>query len=1356
MKTRVFLVSVSLALSFQPIGAAPLPAGYGVGRANDPADHPAQVSYGAIVAPRAPGSQAGLAESAPQRINATFTVTTPADNVPGSLRTAITSANASPGLDLITFAIGSGSVSLTPGSQLPDIVDPVVIDGTTQPGFAGVPIVELAGTSAGPNAIGLVIKAGNSTVRGLIINRWLTTGSGGFGIVLDVLGNNAIEGCWIGLGADGTTAQPNAVNGIAIFNGSINNRIGGTTATQRNVLSGNTSSGIQIGTGNGGFNTIQGNWIGLNGLGTAVLANGGNGIFLNASDNTIGGTVPGARNVISGNALPGIFIGFACQRTLVVGNYIGTDPSGTLDWGNQQNGVNLDQASNNKIGDGTFAGRNVISGNEFPGVYLFGPGTGNSVQGNFICTTAAGNVGLGDGTGIVLNNVTNSMIGGTTLAARNLVSGSPSFTGIAVINGASQNTITGNYVGTDSTGTAALPMLKGILINNSPNNTIGNTLGAGNVVSGNVQYGVEIRGAAATGNMIYGNRIGTNPSGTGAVGNLLDGIVLNSSSAEVKFDNVIAFNGRAGVFDSTGSKYVIEGNSIFQNGQFGIDNFPRGLTINDILDADTGANDLQNFPILDSVRVTPSELRILGKLNSRPNRSYRLVFYDNQTCGTAHFGEGRSLRASADVTTDATGKVQFAVITPAAFAPPNYITATATDILDGSTSEFSQCLCLMDSDADGIMDCWETENWGIDINSDGVRDLDLYARGARSNHKDVFVEIDAMNGHVPPVFSIQMVIDAFARAPQDEVQNPDGLDGINLHALLDETDIPQQPLANTFVDLDQLKLTTFGTQAEKNNLNSPSILAAKRLVYRYCMFARTFTSSTGDTTSLGIAEYDFFSATDDFVVGLGSTGPCGNSELIGDIQVNAGTFMHELGHTLGLDHGGALEADNFKPNYYSIMNYTWAIPRKWAAPNAWRLDYAHKPGLDPQFIHLNETGLRESAGLVSGPGPIITVPYTDSMYTVRQARAEYGFGVDWNGDGLYTRVVPVDINEPGHGTLDCQGITNTKSSVGQTLYAASDWDVLKYNFRSTPRFHHPDAVVSNGDYAAIGMLTGPESLPEPDGAQERVLDNLPAPRPTGKFVMNGVLDAAAAPLATNGGITLYGVYQPPQLYLATNAAAAQGGDMVVLLSDARGALRAAPLGKAGQAGAWNASLFGRATGDPSAWADGTEAPLTSVTVDTSAAVLEGVVDVGLLFGRNPPNLYLALAKYAQGPGGALLAQAPAGNGDGNVDGAEFLSLSGLVSVPETPSLIPPGVHIALLGAQPTRGGARFRLTLESAADVDVSLQDVAGRRVARIARGAYEAGPHDLAVGEGMAPGVYFLVVRALGETRAMRVVIVH
>jgi hypothetical protein len=469
--------------------------------------------------------------------------------------------------------------------------------------------------------------------------------------------------------------------------------------------------------------------------------------------------------------------------------------------------------------------------------------------------------------------------------------------------------------------------------------------------------------------------------------------------------------------------------------------------------------------------------------------------------------------------------------------------------------------------------------------------------------------------------------------------------------------------------------------------------------------------------------------------------------------------MHELGHTLGLDHGGNDDGHQWKPNYYSVMNYMWAIPRPgWQAPGSWRLDYSHKPGRDPYFSILNEQVLVEEDGLVdqAGPVPILTMPYTDANYDVRQARVEFGVPVDWNGDGvIQTAYQELDINEPFFGLKDCNNVTDLHTSPDELLVPKSDWEDLKYNFRSSPRFHPTNAVVTTGDaYAALRTTAG-EFIPEPDAAKDAAFDRLPAPRPTGKFTMNGVLDASAVPLASNGGITLYGVYKPPQLYLATNAAAAQGGDMVVLLSDSRGTLRAAPLGKAGQAGAWKASLFGRASGDPAAWADGTETLMNSVSVDTSGTVLEGVVDVGLLFGKNPPNLYLALAKYAPGSGGALLAQAPVGNGDGNVDGAEFLQLNGVVGVPETPVTIAERVRVELLGAQPSAHGARIRLTLGVAGDVDITLQNVAGRRIARIAGGTYEAGVHDFTVATQMAPGVYFLVTRALGETRATRVVIV-
>src|SRR5262249_18160277 len=110
---------------------------------------------------------------------ATFTVTNTNDSGTGSLRQAILDANANPGLDTITFAIGSGPRTIAPLSPLPTITDRVVIDGTTQPGYAGAPLIELSGANAGSGADGLSITAGGSTVVALVINRFQATFFGG-------------------------------------------------------------------------------------------------------------------------------------------------------------------------------------------------------------------------------------------------------------------------------------------------------------------------------------------------------------------------------------------------------------------------------------------------------------------------------------------------------------------------------------------------------------------------------------------------------------------------------------------------------------------------------------------------------------------------------------------------------------------------------------------------------------------------------------------------------------------------------------------------------------------------------------------------------------------------------------------------------------------------------------------------------------------------------------------------------------------------------------------------------------------------------------------------------------------------
>jgi hypothetical protein len=188
-----------------------------------------------------------------------------------------------PSLDQIRFSIGTGAQSIAVGGTglggLPAIIGPVVIDGTTQPGYAGSPIIELNGTSAGAGVSGLQILAGRSTVRGLVINR-----SGGDGILLQYAGSNLIEGNFIGTSLGGNVDQGNGRHGVNILNSS-DNLIGGTSAAARNVISGNGGRGVSI---NGDRNRVQGNFIGTGSDGSTAVGNDLDGVSFFGSDNTIG------------------------------------------------------------------------------------------------------------------------------------------------------------------------------------------------------------------------------------------------------------------------------------------------------------------------------------------------------------------------------------------------------------------------------------------------------------------------------------------------------------------------------------------------------------------------------------------------------------------------------------------------------------------------------------------------------------------------------------------------------------------------------------------------------------------------------------------------------------------------------------------------------------------------------------------------------------------------------------------------------------------------------------------------------------------------------------------------------------
>jgi hypothetical protein len=220
----------------------------------------------------------------------TFTVTSTADVGPGSLRQAILDNNATAGLNTIAFDIGGGGLqTIRPASALPTITNPVILDGTIQPGYAGTPLIELTGDAAGPRVNGLTISAGDSTVRGLVIHDF------GTGIDLKTCGGDIIVGNFIGTDPGGTLALGND-SGILVEPTRQSNRIGGLGPADGNLISGNLRAGIHVTPAPGTM--IEGNLIGTDVTGTLPLGNGA-GILDESAGTRIGDNSAGAGNVIS-------------------------------------------------------------------------------------------------------------------------------------------------------------------------------------------------------------------------------------------------------------------------------------------------------------------------------------------------------------------------------------------------------------------------------------------------------------------------------------------------------------------------------------------------------------------------------------------------------------------------------------------------------------------------------------------------------------------------------------------------------------------------------------------------------------------------------------------------------------------------------------------------------------------------------------------------------------------------------------------------------------------------------------------------------------------------------------------------
>jgi CSLREA domain-containing protein len=645
-----------------------------------------------------------------------------------TLREALTAANADPGFSVIHFGIGNGTQTINLTTPLPGLTTQMWINGRTQPGYTGSPIIELNGAGIVADSQGLTMSAHGNLIEGLVINRFNE-----FGLVINSQ-TNVIKNNYIGTDVTGTIDRGNRLGGI--FIGHPNNHIGGNTASDRNVISGNDDHGIVV-LGTTVVNTrISGNYIGTNAAGTAALGNTGAGvrIFGGPDSNTIGGTTVGERNVISGNSEQGVSIdSVGTNGNVVAGNYIGTNAAGTADISSDQDGVSISGgATGNLVGGGAAGAGNVISGNAHGVVITGGTSDNNSIQGNLIGTNAAGTGALGNEAGVSIFDASGTLVGGLVAGVRNVISANTAV-GVQIQNiGATGNFIRGNYIGTDITGMLALGNVnRGVLVVGGDSNTIGGSTPADtNVIAATLPGSANGHGLVLNSddNFVFRNLIGVGADGVKPLGNAADGIQIpgtsgNDIGGSAATANTVAFNGGVGVRisslamgNNTGN--AVRFNSIHANGGMGIDLGAAGIDSNDDNDPDQGANGLQNYPLVDSISVIQppgppaSGTYLSGAIDSVPNSTFSIDFYQTYGCDASGHGEGAVyLGTVSGVNTGVNGAAVYNFYTPQLVPPASFISTIAVDA-GGSSSEFSLCrpaFSDLDDDDDGYSDVNESE-----------------------------------------------------------------------------------------------------------------------------------------------------------------------------------------------------------------------------------------------------------------------------------------------------------------------------------------------------------------------------------------------------------------------------------------------------------------------------------------------------------------------------------------------------------------------------------------------------------------------------------------------------------------------
>jgi hypothetical protein len=623
--------------------------------------------------------------------------------------------------------------------------------------------LDSAGTASNANLEGITIGflSSNDTIGGNDV--WDRNVISGNNYGIRVYGSsNIISGNYVGTDFNGVTAVPNLQSGIDL-NGALSNTIGGTMGF--NLISGNTlGSGVKL-TNNSNYNSIKNNIFGLQVNLTDSLPNQASIEIYNSKHNIVGGASALDRNVICASTY-GLNLFTGADSNEVIGNHFGFTPNSNLKR-NDQNNIYISNSHYNFIGGTNVGEGNLLVPTPTASIWINNNSHDNFIRGNMFGTDPTGTTALGlrMGSAIQLNDASYNIIGGNTSAHRNIIANSS--TGVYMVGISVFNLIMNNYIGVGVSGSSVISNNGGIYMDNGPafNNI------TGNVISGNNNNGITIDWNSGKDNLIRGNKIGTDASGTVAIPNNGQGIFSATRVAIgtyfVSDRNIISGNGGRAIWLASGAGHIVRGNYIgvaadgitpmpnytgievnsdsttigginlgegniianstdegifvmpinpqvytnarvlgntmYNNGISKssiniVDASPIAFSPNDDGDLDTSANRGQNHPEIKCVRLDGTQTNYIVRyvLDTEPNKDYVLEFVTDSS--NAHYGQGRYFVQRKFINSGATGFVLDSISVPLnTFDYGRKISVSATDTLFYATSEFGRGITPLSS-----------------------------------------------------------------------------------------------------------------------------------------------------------------------------------------------------------------------------------------------------------------------------------------------------------------------------------------------------------------------------------------------------------------------------------------------------------------------------------------------------------------------------------------------------------------------------------------------------------------------------------------------------------------------------------